>query len=366
MSKRTHVVIASVLLIGLGIGLSINVSGEEGLIPSWIKNTAGFWVDNQISDSEFIAALQFLVKEGILVIPQSDIVSESISKVTTTQNIIAEKYRPNLEAFYVQERAAGDQFEALISITDSAGKFVSVNGELRIFLTNFDDKEIFNQKKYVVPDSFSEITNDVSGKTVMGYNWIINFGKIGQPLSEEALYNEGLGTMILTFRDSTQSYENEIQLSHLPINEGFGLADTGFIDNFEVNKVLDVGPFFITVKNVGRYIGEDATKGDKLKEFFKVNLNTKFKFVEGVTFTLDEIYIMDKNNVLYSSDARSIDNLKNVFLGESYEYEGGNGYVLFEEIPSDVTQIKLVLKITRVEGDVSDTHFEDEIEISLR
>jgi len=362
LSKRTHVVIASVLLIGLGIGLSINVSAEEGLIPSWIKNTAGFWVDNQISDSEFIAALQFLVKERILVIPQSDIVSESTSKVTITQNIIAEKYRPNLEAFYVQ----GNTFWVLVSITDSAGKFVSVNGEIAIMLTDFDDREIFNRKKYVVPDSFSEITNEVSSKTVKGFNWNIDFGKVAKPLSEESLYNEGLGTMKITFTDSTQSYENEIQLSHLPINEGFGLADTGFIDNFEVNKILDVGPFYITVKNVGRYIGEDVTKGDKLKEFFKVNLNTKFKFVEGVTFILDEIYIMDKNNVLYSSDARSIDNLKNVFLGKSYEYEGGNGYVLFEEIPSDVTQIKLVLKITRVEGDVSDTHFEDEIEISLR
>jgi len=266
MSKRTHIVIASVLLIGLGIGLSINVSAE-GLIPSWIKNTAGFWVDNQISDSEFIAALQFLVKEGILVIPQSDIVSESISKVTTTQDIIAEKYRPNLEAFYVQTGSfGGDQLQALISVTDSAGKFVSVNGELTIFLTNFDDREIFNRKKYVVPDSFSEITNDVSGKTVIGFNWGINFGKVAQPLSVESLYNEGLGTMILTFTDSTQSYENEIQLSHLPMNEGFGLADTGFIDNFEVNKVLDVGPFFVTVKNVGRYIGEDATKGDKLPQ----------------------------------------------------------------------------------------------------
>ena len=58
------------MLIGIGIGLSLNVLAEEGLIPSWIKTTAGFWVDDQISDNEFITALQFLVKEGILVIPQ--------------------------------------------------------------------------------------------------------------------------------------------------------------------------------------------------------------------------------------------------------------------------------------------------------
>jgi len=39
---------------------------------------------------------------------------------------------------------------------------------------------------------------------------------------------------------------------------------------------------------------------------------------------------------------------------------------LFEEIPPDVSDITLTLKITKVEGDVSDSHYEDEIEISLR
>ena len=46
------------------------VSAEEELIPSWIRNTAGFWADRQISDREFIAALQFLIKEEILIVPQ--------------------------------------------------------------------------------------------------------------------------------------------------------------------------------------------------------------------------------------------------------------------------------------------------------
>jgi len=365
LGKRAHIVVASVLLIGLGIGLSINVSAEEGLIPSWIKTTAGFWVDNQISDSEFISALQFLVKERILVIPQSNIVSESTSKVTTAPSIITGKYQFNLESFFVKD--VGDNIWGLFSITDNTGKFVSKSGELRIILLDFNDNEIYNQKKYLVADNFSEVTNKVTGETVKGFKFIIYNGQIKKHLSEqsfteESLYNNGLGTIKI----SLGGFENEILLSHLPINEGFFNEDTGFVDNFQVNKILDVGPFFITVKDVGRYMVEDDRAGKGFRELFKVNLNTKFKYVEGVTFILDEIYLTDKNNVLYSSDERSIDNYKNVFLGESYEYEGGNGYILFEEIPSDISEIKLVLKITRVEGDVSDTHYEDEIEISLR
>jgi len=58
-----------------------NINAEEQLIPSWIKTTAGFWVNGDVSDKEFVNALQFLVKEKILTIPQS----ETILSVKNTQ-----------------------------------------------------------------------------------------------------------------------------------------------------------------------------------------------------------------------------------------------------------------------------------------
>ena len=45
------------------------VYAQESFLPEWIKTIAGFWSSNQISDDEFVGALQYLVKEGILVIP---------------------------------------------------------------------------------------------------------------------------------------------------------------------------------------------------------------------------------------------------------------------------------------------------------
>lgn len=60
------------LLASFGLGLSLNVSAEQNLIPSWIKNTAKFWVNGQIGDQEFIQALQYLVEKDILKIPPKD------------------------------------------------------------------------------------------------------------------------------------------------------------------------------------------------------------------------------------------------------------------------------------------------------
>ena len=38
-------------------------------VPSWIKTTAGFWVDGFSSDNEFVNAIEFLINEGVIVLP---------------------------------------------------------------------------------------------------------------------------------------------------------------------------------------------------------------------------------------------------------------------------------------------------------
>ena len=46
-------------------------SSGSNEIPSWIKNNAGWWADGQIDDNSFIQGIQFLIKEGIMTIPKS-------------------------------------------------------------------------------------------------------------------------------------------------------------------------------------------------------------------------------------------------------------------------------------------------------
>jgi len=38
----------------------------ETTIPEWVKNNAGWWIEEKISDTEFTMALQYLVKVGII------------------------------------------------------------------------------------------------------------------------------------------------------------------------------------------------------------------------------------------------------------------------------------------------------------
>ena len=40
-------------------------------IPDWIKNNAKWWVDGTIDDKAFVGGIQFLIKEGIIQIPET-------------------------------------------------------------------------------------------------------------------------------------------------------------------------------------------------------------------------------------------------------------------------------------------------------
>lgn len=65
------------LLISLGCVFLISsvfyqVEAEDELIPTWIKQVAGLWYENKISDSEFINAVSYLADNRVLVLPQVD------------------------------------------------------------------------------------------------------------------------------------------------------------------------------------------------------------------------------------------------------------------------------------------------------
>jgi len=59
--------------------ISFVVTNPE--IPNWIKNNAKWWSSNTVSDSEFIDAIEYLIKEGLIVIPTNSPISISDQKI---------------------------------------------------------------------------------------------------------------------------------------------------------------------------------------------------------------------------------------------------------------------------------------------
>ena len=55
-------------------------SSQDITVPNWIKNTAGWCASDQIPDSAFLQGIQYLIKEGIMVIPPTEISESSGSQ----------------------------------------------------------------------------------------------------------------------------------------------------------------------------------------------------------------------------------------------------------------------------------------------
>jgi len=53
------------------------VGVDQIAIPDWIKNNAGWWATDLIDDSAFVQGIQYLIKEGIMIVPPTE-TSESI------------------------------------------------------------------------------------------------------------------------------------------------------------------------------------------------------------------------------------------------------------------------------------------------
>ena len=54
------------------VGIMIPNVFAQDVIPSWIKNNAGWWATDKIDDSSFLQGIQYLIKEGIMVIPSTE------------------------------------------------------------------------------------------------------------------------------------------------------------------------------------------------------------------------------------------------------------------------------------------------------
>ena len=71
--------------------IQVNVSQTSEIsqsVPEWVKNTAGWWANNQISDDDFVNSIQYLIRVGIIIIPQTENVLTDLSTVKPSYSIL--------------------------------------------------------------------------------------------------------------------------------------------------------------------------------------------------------------------------------------------------------------------------------------
>ena len=75
-------------LVAVGTVIAVSTIGfseaQEKLIPGWVKDYAGWWADDQITDRDFLGGIQFLITEDIIQIPEMYELENSNSRLRET------------------------------------------------------------------------------------------------------------------------------------------------------------------------------------------------------------------------------------------------------------------------------------------
>ena len=66
----------------LQLEIDIDPPRDAIVIPTWIKTTVGFWTSGAASDTEFVSAIQFLISEGVIIVPPTASGSDGAAEVS--------------------------------------------------------------------------------------------------------------------------------------------------------------------------------------------------------------------------------------------------------------------------------------------
>ena len=125
-------VIALVLSFSIFVLIIPNTFAES--VPEWVKNTAGWWATDQISETEFVNAVEFLVKENIIQV--------NVSQTSEASDGVPEWVK-NTAGWWATDQISETEFVNAI-------KFLIESGLINISSYNCDQSE--DRDRNGVPD----------------------------------------------------------------------------------------------------------------------------------------------------------------------------------------------------------------------
>jgi len=140
---------------------------EQINIPSWIKNNAEWWASDQIPDSTFLQGIEYLINEGIMVIPSTE-----TSESSQSQEVPA--WIKNTAGWWAEDKISEVEFVNAIEYLIKRG-IITVNDNSSC--TN-DLSEIFDDPITMVQDT-CELHESSDYSELVPFVAELNFNSLG-------------------------------------------------------------------------------------------------------------------------------------------------------------------------------------------
>ena len=111
---RKFILLSAILVMIAAFPLA--VTAQSDAIPSWIKNTAGWWAEDQISETEFVNSIEYLIDSGIIQVPSQQGVDVSELTIGFIPVEKADELTPKAESLekFLEEKMPGVDFKIVV------------------------------------------------------------------------------------------------------------------------------------------------------------------------------------------------------------------------------------------------------------
>jgi hypothetical protein len=166
---RLRYLTLSVLVVLIAVStvplVSSDVLRGEFTVPNWVKNTAGWWASDQIPDSAFLQGIQYLIKEGIMIVETpTEIDSEAAEEVPG--------WVKNTAGWWAEDKIHDTTFVSGIKYLIGKGILVVMEPQVEEAKCNFKGKEVvcsLTEKEVVTTNDFYIEVN--GGSCTYCLNW---------------------------------------------------------------------------------------------------------------------------------------------------------------------------------------------------
>ena len=111
---RKFILLSAILVMIAAFPLA--VTAQSDAIPSWIKNTAGWWAEDQISETEFVNSIEYLIDSGIIQMSSQQGVDVSELTIGFIPIEKADELTPKAESLekFLEEKMPGVDFKIVV------------------------------------------------------------------------------------------------------------------------------------------------------------------------------------------------------------------------------------------------------------
>ena len=111
---RKFILLSAILVMIVAFPLA--VTAQSDAIPSWIKNTAGWWAEDQISETEFVNSIEYLIDSGIIQVSSQQGVDVSELTIGFIPIEKADELTPKAESLekFLEEKMPGVDFKIVV------------------------------------------------------------------------------------------------------------------------------------------------------------------------------------------------------------------------------------------------------------